>query len=162
MEEHFVFPPDARTHDQRRRQKTALLQTEIRKAVKRSVVAGSSFDRRPPFRFIGKLLDLTRTKTLVFYEILATCQILKTIFPRFKSPSAPQQLCTPLRSSNARGGTKMESSRPPLCDWLHLPPHPRFSKTKSQLLLNCWSPPHTRVYVAMSFSSCVYMLEIIL
>ena len=45
MEEHFVFPPEARTHDQSRRQKTALLQTEIRKAVKRSVVAGSSFDR---------------------------------------------------------------------------------------------------------------------
>ena len=45
MEEHFVFPPDVRTHDQSRRQKTALLQTEIRKAVKRSVVAGSSFDR---------------------------------------------------------------------------------------------------------------------
>ena len=45
MEEHFVFPPDARAHDQSRRQKTALLQTEIRKAVKRSVVAGSSFDR---------------------------------------------------------------------------------------------------------------------
>ena len=45
MDEHFVFPPDARTHDQSRRQKTALLQTEIRKAVKRSVVAGSSFDR---------------------------------------------------------------------------------------------------------------------
>ena len=45
MKEHFVFPPDARAHDQSRRQKTALLQTEIRKAVKRSVVAGSSFDR---------------------------------------------------------------------------------------------------------------------
>ena len=45
MEEHFVFPPDARAHDQSRRQKTALLQAEIRKAVKRSVVAGSSFDR---------------------------------------------------------------------------------------------------------------------
>ena len=44
MEEHFVFPPDARAHDQSRRQKTALLQTEIRKAVRRSVVAGSSFD----------------------------------------------------------------------------------------------------------------------
>ena len=48
MEEHFVFPPDARTHDQSRRQKTALLQTEMRKAVKRSVVAGSSFDRFLP------------------------------------------------------------------------------------------------------------------
>ena len=46
MEEHFVFPPDARAHDQSRRQKTALLQTEIRKAVKRSVLAGSSFDRK--------------------------------------------------------------------------------------------------------------------
>ena len=46
MEEHFVFPPDARAHDQSRRQKTALLQAEIRKAVKRSVVAGSSFDRQ--------------------------------------------------------------------------------------------------------------------
>ena len=47
MEEHFIFPPDARAHDQSRRQKTALLQAEIRKAVlvKRSVVAGSSFDR---------------------------------------------------------------------------------------------------------------------
>ena len=45
MEEHFVSPPDARAHDQSRRQKTALLQAEIRKAVKRSVVAGSSFDR---------------------------------------------------------------------------------------------------------------------
>ena len=45
MEEHFVFPPDARAHDQSRRQKTALLQAEIRKAVKRSIVAGSSFDR---------------------------------------------------------------------------------------------------------------------
>ena len=45
MEEHFVFPLDARAHDQSRRQKTALLQAEIRKAVKRSVVAGSSFDR---------------------------------------------------------------------------------------------------------------------
>ena len=33
------FLPDARVH------KTALLQAEIRKAVKRSVVAGSSFDR---------------------------------------------------------------------------------------------------------------------
>ena len=39
------FLPDARAHDQSRRQKTALLQAEIRKAVKRSVVAGSSFDR---------------------------------------------------------------------------------------------------------------------
>ena len=48
MEEHFVFPPDAWAHDQSRRQKTALLQTEIRKAVKRSVVAGSSFDRFLP------------------------------------------------------------------------------------------------------------------
>ena len=47
-EEHFVFPPDARAHDQSRRQKTALLQAEIRKAVKRSVVAGSSFDRFLP------------------------------------------------------------------------------------------------------------------
>ena len=46
MEEHFVFfLPDPRAHDQSRRQKTALLQAEIRKAVKRSVVAGSSFDR---------------------------------------------------------------------------------------------------------------------
>ena len=45
MEEHFVFPRDARADDQNRRQKTALLQAEIRKAVKRSVVAGSSFDR---------------------------------------------------------------------------------------------------------------------
>ena len=48
MEEHFVFLPDARAHDQSRRQKTALLRTEIRKAVKRSVVAGSSFDRFLP------------------------------------------------------------------------------------------------------------------
>ena len=40
-----VFLPDARAHDQSRRQKTALLQAEIRKAVKRSVAAGSSFDR---------------------------------------------------------------------------------------------------------------------
>ena len=40
------FLPDARAQDQSRRQKTALLQAEIRKAVKRSVVvAGSSFDR---------------------------------------------------------------------------------------------------------------------
>ena len=38
------FLPDARAHDQSRRQKTPLLQAEIRKAVKRSVVAGSSFD----------------------------------------------------------------------------------------------------------------------
>ena len=45
MKEHFVFPPDARGHEQSRRQKTAFLQAEIRKAVKRSVVAGSSFDR---------------------------------------------------------------------------------------------------------------------
>ena len=44
------FLPDPRAHDQSRRQKTALLQEEIRKAVKRSVVAGSSFDLffRPP------------------------------------------------------------------------------------------------------------------
>ena len=42
------FLPDARAHDQSRRQKTALLQAEIRKAVKRSVVAGSSFDRLFP------------------------------------------------------------------------------------------------------------------
>ena len=48
MEEHFVFPPDARTHDQSPRQKTALLQTEIRKTVRRSVVAESSFDRFLP------------------------------------------------------------------------------------------------------------------
>ena len=41
----LFFPLDARAHDQSRRQKTALLQAEIRKAVKRSVVAGSSFDR---------------------------------------------------------------------------------------------------------------------
>ena len=40
------FLPDARAHDQSRRQKTALLQAEIRKAVKRSVLAGSSFE--PP------------------------------------------------------------------------------------------------------------------
>ena len=39
------FLPDARAHDQSGRQKTALLQAEIRKAVKKSVVAGSSFDR---------------------------------------------------------------------------------------------------------------------
>ena len=45
MEEHFVFPPDARAHDQSQRQTTSLLRAEIRKAVKRSVVAGSSFDR---------------------------------------------------------------------------------------------------------------------
>ena len=100
--------------------------------------------------------DKNKNTTVVFYEILGTRQTLKSIFPRFKRSSAPQQLlCTPLRSSNAQGGTKMENSRPPLCDWLHLPPHPRFSKTKSQLLLNCWSPPHTRVYVAMSFSRVV-------
>ena len=38
--------PDARAHDQSQRQETALLQqAEVRKAVKRSVVAGSSFDR---------------------------------------------------------------------------------------------------------------------
>ena len=48
MEEHFVFPLDARAHDQSRRQKIALLQAEIRKAVKRSIVAGSSFDRSLP------------------------------------------------------------------------------------------------------------------
>ena len=48
MEEHFVFPPDARAHDQSRRQKKALLQAEIRKAVQRSVVAGLSFDRFLP------------------------------------------------------------------------------------------------------------------
>ena len=41
------FLPDPRAHDQSRRQKTALLQAEIRKAVKRSVVAGSSFNKRP-------------------------------------------------------------------------------------------------------------------
>ena len=44
MKDHFVLPV-ARAHGQSPRQKTALLQAEIRKAVKRSVVAGSSFDR---------------------------------------------------------------------------------------------------------------------
>ena len=48
MKEHFVFPPDARGHEQSRRQKTAFLQAEIRKTVKRSVVTGSSFDRSIP------------------------------------------------------------------------------------------------------------------
>ena len=45
----MFFLPDARAHDQSRRQKTALLQAEIRKTVKRSVVAGSSF-----YRFFSK------------------------------------------------------------------------------------------------------------
>ena len=57
MEEHFVFPPDARAHDQSRRQKTALLQAEIRKAVKRSVVAGSSFDRFLCGMFTAELIS---------------------------------------------------------------------------------------------------------
>ena len=39
----LLFLPGTRAHDQSRRQETALLQAEIRKAVKRSVAAGSSY-----------------------------------------------------------------------------------------------------------------------
>ena len=65
MEEHFVFPPDAWAHDQSRRQKTALLQADIRKAVKRSVVAGSSFDRFFPPTHPNATLSVTKERTQI-------------------------------------------------------------------------------------------------
>ena len=101
-------------------------------------------------RELGNFLDLARTKTRVFYKrnLGDVSDILNLIFPRFKRSFAPQQLCTSLRSSNAQGGMETENSRPPLCDWLHLLIHA--SRKRSQLLLNCWSPP-IPVFVLLLF-----------
>ena len=53
-----------------------------------------------------KFTRYDKNKTPSFlHEFQATCQILKSTFPinRFKRSSAPQQLCTPLSSSNTQG-----------------------------------------------------------
>ena len=106
----------------------------------RSTALGLALFFREVCQIFRKFPRSDKNKNTSFLnEILATCQILKSTFPRFKRSSAPQQLCTPLRSSNAQRGMEMENSIPPLCDWLHILIHA--SRKQSQLLLNCWSPP---------------------